>query len=88
MTLQFPPGLGVAPPELLRTMSGFDFLQAILDGRLPHPPIMVTLGYGPVELAPGRVVFEAQLDGRAYNPIDASGKLCGWASSTCMIMPL
>jgi uncharacterized protein (TIGR00369 family) len=159
MTLQFPPGSGVAPPEVLRAMSGLDFLQAILEGRLPHPPIMVTLGYGPVELAPGRVVFEAQLDGRAYNPIgvihggfaatlldtvtacavhstlpagtgytpveikvnylrplvaelgkvravgqvissgrrtalatgelfDASGKLCGWASSTCMIMPL
>ncbi|MEZ5457889.1 MAG: PaaI family thioesterase [Steroidobacteraceae bacterium] len=159
MTLAFPAGSGVAPPEVLRQMSGLDFLQAILDGRLPHPPIMVTLGYGPVELASGRVVFEAALDGRAYNPIgvihggfaatlldtvtacavhstlpagtgyttvelkvnylrplvaelgtvravgqvissgrrtalatgelfDADGKLCGWASSTCMVMPL
>jgi uncharacterized protein (TIGR00369 family) len=159
MTPAFPPGSGVAPAEVLRSLSGFDFLQAILDRKLPPPPIMVTLGYGPVELAPGRVVFEAQLDGRAYNPIgvihggfaatlldtvtacavhstlpagtgyttielkvnylrplvaelgsvravgqvisggrrtalatgelfDAGGKLCAWASSTCMIMPI
>jgi uncharacterized protein (TIGR00369 family) len=30
---------------------------------------MVTLGYGPVEIDNGRVVFAGRLDGRAYNPL-------------------
>jgi uncharacterized protein (TIGR00369 family) len=66
---EFPPGSGVAPPEVLRSLSGLDFLNGILSGGLPAPPIMVTLGYGPVEIESGRVVFEGRLDGRAYNPL-------------------
>ncbi len=67
--VEFPPGSGVTPASVLKSMSGLDFLRGILDGSLPPPPIMLTLGYRPSELAIGRVVFKAQLDGRAYNPI-------------------
>ena len=100
--VEFPPGSGVTPPDVLKSMSGLDFLRGILDGSLPPPPIMITLGYRPSELEVGRVVFTAQLDGRAYNPIgmihggrrtalatgeifDRDGKLCAFASSTCLI---
>jgi uncharacterized protein (TIGR00369 family) len=67
--VEFPPGSGVTPANVLKSMSGLDFLRGILDGSLPPPPIMITLGYRPSELEIGRVVFKAQLDGRAYNPI-------------------
>lgn len=67
--VEFPPGSGVAPPNVLKGLSGHDFLRGILDGTLPSPPIMITLGYRPSEFEIGRVVFKAQLDGRAYNPI-------------------
>lgn len=67
--VEFPRGSGVASPGVLKSMSGYDFLRAILDGSVPPPPIMITLGYRPVEFERGRVVFEAELDGRAYNPI-------------------
>ncbi len=67
--IEFPPGSGVAPPEVLKSLSGYDFLRGILDGRVPPPPIMITLGYRPAEFEIGRVVFKAELDGRAYNPI-------------------
>jgi uncharacterized protein (TIGR00369 family) len=67
--VEFPQGSGVASPGVLKSMSGHDFLRAILDGSVPPPPIMITLGYRPVEFERGRVVFEAELDGRAYNPI-------------------
>ena len=67
--VEFPPGSGVAAPDVLKSMSGRDFLRGILNGTLPPPPIMITLGYRPVEFETGRVVLRADLDGRAYNPI-------------------
>lgn len=67
--VEFPPGSGVASPDVLKSMSGHDFLRGILDGSLPSPPIMITLGYRPIEFEIGRVTFKAELDGRAYNPI-------------------
>jgi hypothetical protein len=32
-------GVGVPPLDILKTMSGLDFLRAIAEGRLPQPPI-------------------------------------------------
>ncbi len=60
------------PQELAaagRTMAGIDFLRAILDGRLPLPPICELLGFRPVEVEPGRVVFEVLPGEQHYNPI-------------------
>jgi uncharacterized protein (TIGR00369 family) len=59
----------VVPQEVLLSYSGLDFLQAIIDGRLPAPPIMQTLGFALVTAEKGRVVFEGVPEHRHYNPI-------------------
>jgi uncharacterized protein (TIGR00369 family) len=50
-------------------LTGLDFLTAIRDGKLPPPPIALPFGMRMVELEPGRVVFECELDESVYNPI-------------------
>lgn len=52
-----------------RSMAGLEFLRAIRDGRLPHPPICALLGYRLIEAEPGRAVFEITAGERHYNPI-------------------
>ena len=52
-----------------RAMAGIDFLRAIRDGRLPHPPICALLGYRLTEVEPGQAVFEITAGERHYNPI-------------------
>jgi uncharacterized protein (TIGR00369 family) len=52
-----------------REMSGIEFLRAIRDGRLPHPPICALLGYRLVEVEPGYAVFEITAAEQHYNPI-------------------
>ena len=52
-----------------RSMAGLEFLRAICDGRLPHPPICALLGYRLTEVAPGHAVFEITAGERHYNPI-------------------
>jgi uncharacterized protein (TIGR00369 family) len=54
------------------TMSGLEFLQAMVRGELPPPPIMALLGFTILDLAdvePGRVVFTAEPAEYHYNPI-------------------
>ena len=46
-----------------------EYLQAIMSGELPPPPIGVTLGMRPVELGEGRAVFAAEPAEYHYNPI-------------------
>lgn len=55
--------------EAGRTMSGLDFLQALVAGRLPPPPIAQLLGFRLVEVAPGHAVFECTPGEQHYNPI-------------------
>jgi uncharacterized protein (TIGR00369 family) len=50
-------------------MSGMDYMQAIVDGVLPPPPIAVTMRMRPIELGEGRVVFEGEPGEEHYNPI-------------------
>ena len=52
-----------------RSMAGIEFLRAIRDGRLPHPPICSLLGYRLTEVEPGHAVFEITAAERHYNPI-------------------
>jgi uncharacterized protein (TIGR00369 family) len=55
--------------EAGRKMSGIDFLRAIRDGKLPHPPICSLLNYKLVEVEPGHAVFEIKPGEQHYNPI-------------------
>jgi uncharacterized protein (TIGR00369 family) len=50
-------------------MSGLEYVEAIAAGELPPPPIAVLLRMEPVELEPGRAVFEGEPGEEHYNPI-------------------
>ncbi len=50
-------------------VSGIEYMQAIVAGRVPPPPIAVTMRMRPIELAEGRAVFEGEPGEEHYNPI-------------------
>ena len=52
-----------------RTMSGLEYLGALMREELPPPPIALVLGIAPVELEAGRVVFAVEPAEYHYNPI-------------------
>ena len=49
--------------------SGLAFLQAIVEGRYPQPPIGATLGFRLAEVGEGRAVFEAETSEAVLNPL-------------------
>ncbi|HEV2859189.1 MAG TPA: PaaI family thioesterase [Solirubrobacterales bacterium] len=51
------------------TMSGIEYMTAVVNGEVPPPPIAVTMRLRPVELEEGRVVFEGEPGEEHYNPI-------------------
>ena len=55
--------------EAGRKMAGIEFLRAIRDGKLPHPPICALLNYRLVEVELGHAVFEINTGEHHYNPI-------------------
>jgi uncharacterized protein (TIGR00369 family) len=52
-----------------RELDGISFLREIAEGRIPPPPIAVTLGFGLVSVEPGRAVFDISPAEYHYNPI-------------------
>lgn len=52
-----------------RAMSGVAYLQAMLDGDLPPPPIARLMNFEFAEVEEGRVVFTAEAGEYHYNPI-------------------
>jgi uncharacterized protein (TIGR00369 family) len=60
---------GVARPEDVRGLSGMQVFQAIFEGRLPSPPIGVTVHFVPVHIEPGLAVFQGRPDRSCYNPL-------------------
>lgn len=73
--------VGVVPADVLASMNGLEFLQRLMDGRLPAPPFAELLGFRPVEVEHGRVVFVATPDSRLYNPI---GSIHGGYAATLL----
>ena len=59
----------MALAEAARSMPGIEFLRAMRDGKLPHPPICALLNYRLAEVEPGYAVFEATPGEQHYNPI-------------------
>ena len=49
---------GVVAPDVLLSHSGLEFLQAIVGGKLPNPPICKVLNFHLAEVGEGRVAFE------------------------------
>lgn len=60
---------GVVTPEILLSYDGLGFLKAIIDGKLPHPPISELMGFHLTEVEQGRAVFEGAPEFHHYNPI-------------------
>ena len=51
------------------TMTGMEYMEAIVAGEMPPPPIAVTMRMRPIELGEGRAVFEGEPGEEHYNPI-------------------
>tara|TARA_R110002074_G_scaffold16875_2_gene56070 strand:- start:7785 stop:8267 length:483 start_codon:yes stop_codon:yes gene_type:complete len=58
----------LALPEVLK-ISGLEFMQRILDGTNPGPPIGETMGYGLHAVENGRVVFRGAPQFNVTNPL-------------------
>lgn len=60
---------GVVPPEIATTQDGLPFLQDMIAGKHPAPPIAETMGFILVEVAPGFAVFEGEPTAAFLNPL-------------------
>ena len=63
-----------SPADLLSTdevlaMSGLEFMQGILDGKNPAPPVGATMGYTLHKVSDGRVVFRGTPEFGVTNPL-------------------
>ena len=54
-----------------RGAEGVDFLQSMVDGEVPGPPIASLLGMSLMSVSPGQAVFTVLPDESMYNPIGA-----------------
>ena len=62
-------GVGVAAPAQAASLNGIEFFDAIFEGRLPAPPIGATLDFLPIEIVPGRALFQGVPGTGHYNPL-------------------
>lgn len=53
----------------IQQMSGLELMQAMVEGKLPMPPIAHVIPMSGVVAEHGRIVFEAQADERHLNPL-------------------
>src|SRR5262252_4109256 len=60
---------GVANSEEIARLTGKEILQAIIAGRLPHPPISKTLTFWLVEIGDGFAAFEGEPGDHLLNPM-------------------
>ena len=68
---------GVAGPQEIAQLTGKEILQAIIDGRLPQPPISQTLTFWLVEIGDGFAAFEGEPGDHLLNPMGTVHG--GWA---------
>jgi uncharacterized protein (TIGR00369 family) len=60
---------GVTPLDQVKHLSGLEFIQGILEGRFPPPPITAALKFELTLVEHGRAVFEGVPEFAFYNPI-------------------
>jgi len=53
----------------VKDMSGLEYLQAMIAGTIPPPPIAQLMGFDIVEVEPGKAVFTVTPHESQYNPI-------------------
>jgi uncharacterized protein (TIGR00369 family) len=62
-------------------MTGLEMLRAIVTGDLPPAPIAELMGFEPIEVEEGRVLFACVPEPRHYNPI---GSVHGGLAATLL----
>ena len=70
---------GVTDVKTATSMSGIEFLHAMMSGKLPAPPICEVLDFLLVEAEQGRAVFEGIPSDRFRNPLGTVHG--GWMST-------
>jgi uncharacterized protein (TIGR00369 family) len=55
--------------ELAKTMTGLEYIRALIDGTVPPPPIVNLMNMRAVEAEVGRVTFTCEPNESHYNPI-------------------
>ncbi len=60
---------GVPRPEQVAGLTGMQVFERMFAGELPYPPIGETLDFLPIEVEPGRAVFQGRPMFRHYNPL-------------------
>jgi uncharacterized protein (TIGR00369 family) len=76
---------GVASMETLRSLSGLAFLEKMIAGELPPPPISRTMGFTLAEVRKGEAVFTCTPTFEHYNPIGSvHGGLAGTLLDSAM----
>ena len=60
---------GVVPVDVVRPLSGLEFIIGLSEGRFPRPPIANLIDFQLVEVELGRVVFAATPGEQHYNPL-------------------
>lgn len=68
---------GLADPAQFAELTGLQFLQAIINGEIPHPPICQTLGFHLTEAGDGFAAFEGETSRALLNPL--GGVHGGWS---------
>ena len=66
---KFRPDHGVATMAEIAGLSGLEQMQAMLDGKLPPPPIAQTLDFTLLRVSKGEVIFQGTPKFRHYNPM-------------------
>jgi uncharacterized protein (TIGR00369 family) len=76
---------GIVSAERQKEMSGLEFVQALVDGTLPHNTMAQTLSYEIVEAEKGRVVVTALPKDTHLNPAGTvHGGLAATMLDSCM----
>jgi uncharacterized protein (TIGR00369 family) len=70
-----------AAAALGQTMAGIDYLQAIIDGKIPPAPIAKLFGFRLAKVEPGLAVFTLPIGEHMYNPI---GSVHGGTAATLL----
>jgi uncharacterized protein (TIGR00369 family) len=68
---------GIAKPADVAGKTGREVLQALIDGKIPAPPIAQTLSFWLLEIGDGTCVFEGDTGTHLLNPL--GGVHGGWA---------
>lgn len=68
---------GVATPDEVAGMTGLAMLQAMIEGKLPAPPIAQTLSFWLAEVGDGYAMFEGDAGAHLLNPLGTVHG--GWA---------